>query len=131
MEVWMHTRRLGRNPQLQNAANNIALLSYGSTGSGVAEVQDMLASIGFKLPRSMKRSGADGKFGPETLAAVKEFQRQHGLKPDGIIGPKTIARFEQIIRERPFLEPPDPGLERAIAMHDTVAPVHQKKCVVT
>ncbi|MGI8839121.1 MAG: peptidoglycan recognition protein family protein [Pyrinomonadaceae bacterium] len=31
----------------------------------------------------------DEKFGPKTEAAVRAFQRQHGLVPDGIVGPKT------------------------------------------
>ena len=31
----------------------------------------------------------DGIFGPKTEAAVKKWQKDHGLKVDGIIGPKT------------------------------------------
>ena len=31
----------------------------------------------------------DGLFGPGTEAALRIFQSQHGLVPDGIAGPKT------------------------------------------
>ena len=33
--------------------------------------------------------GADGQFGRKTEAAVKAFQRDHGLKQDGIAGRMT------------------------------------------
>jgi peptidoglycan hydrolase-like protein with peptidoglycan-binding domain len=32
---------------------------------------------------------ADGRFGQQTLAAVREFQRRRGLVIDGIVGPAT------------------------------------------
>lgn len=35
----------------------------------------------------------DGKFGPKTARAVQIFQRDHGLDPDGVVGPKTWAKL--------------------------------------
>ena len=34
-----------------------------------------------------------GTFDAATEAAVREFQRNHGLVPDGIVGPRTWASF--------------------------------------
>jgi peptidoglycan hydrolase-like protein with peptidoglycan-binding domain len=33
----------------------------------------------------------DGQFGPDTEAAVRQFQRDHNLVPDGIFGPRSWA----------------------------------------
>lgn len=38
--------------------------------------------------------GTDGYFGPGTLQAVKAFQRKHGERDDGVVGPKTWSLLE-------------------------------------
>jgi peptidoglycan hydrolase-like protein with peptidoglycan-binding domain len=125
----MRTRRLGKDPQLRQVASNTLLLSSGSQGTGVAQVQDLLASIGFRLPNSMSRKGADGIFGPETQRVVKDFQQRNGLKVDGIVGPKTLDKLEQIIERNPSLEAPDPLQELAVNAFDASAPASQKRSV--
>jgi len=37
----------------------------------------------------------DGKFGPQTVAWVKEFQRRTSLTQDGIVGPATMAKLRK------------------------------------
>lgn len=46
-------------------------------------LQPLLAAMGHY------KAAIDGKFGPKTEAAVKAFQRAHGLAVDGSCGPKT------------------------------------------
>jgi len=42
-----------------------------------------------------------GTFGPKTEAAVREFQRQHAMVPDGIVGPKTWAALDAQLSPAP------------------------------
>lgn len=57
-------------------------LRWGSQGSAVEQLQTTLNEHGASL-------AVDGKFGKLTHGAVKDFQRSHGLKIDGIVGPET------------------------------------------
>ena len=43
------------------------------------------------MPAGMKKLDPDGKFGPLTQAAVREFQTYKGLTIDGIAGPETSS----------------------------------------
>ena len=60
-------------------------LRSGMSGEDVQGAQRTLLSLGYDLGPS----GADGKFGSATRAAVKAFQRANGLRTDGVIGPAT------------------------------------------
>lgn len=48
-----------------------------------------------RLQRMLHVQPADGDFGPKTAAAVREFQKSHGLVADGVVGPKTMAAIEK------------------------------------
>ena len=50
------------------------------------------------IQQALKNSGfyqgsLDGKMGPITKEAIKEFQRVHGLKDDGVVGKQTWAQL--------------------------------------
>jgi len=59
-----------------------------STGPRVAEIQVRLKVHGFNAGKP------DGIFGINTEKAVKKFQLAKGLKPDGVVGPKTWAALD-------------------------------------
>ena len=60
-------------------------LSIGSSGEEVRKLQNALMSAGYDVGSS----GADGKFGPSTSAAVKKYQKDMGLSVDGVAGKNT------------------------------------------
>ena len=61
------------------------LISKGSSGADVKELQTMLMKAGYDLPKY----GADGKFGTEGVAALKKFQTDHGLPDTGVCNQTT------------------------------------------
>lgn len=68
-------------------ANTYSNLSYGSSGDEVRKLQQSLINAGYDLGNT----GADGKFGPKTQAAVKKYQADNGLTVDGIAGNHTLT----------------------------------------
>lgn len=60
-------------------------LKKGSRGEYVSLLQTKLIMFGYDLGSS----GADGIFGKKTEEAVKKFQKDSGLKVDGIVGKDT------------------------------------------
>ncbi len=64
-------------------------LRRGSRGNVVKELQALLISRGYDLGRW----GADGIFGKQTMKAVKAFQKDCGIRVDGVVGPVTYSRL--------------------------------------
>lgn len=65
----------------------------GSTGPDVVECQTDL----IRLQYDLSPYGADGKFGAKTETAVKQFQKDNGLKADGIVGPATWSALDAAV----------------------------------
>jgi len=61
-------------------------------GDDVAALQTRLSNMGFDIGRS------DGIFGARTEAAVRDFQRNRGLEPDGRCGPQTLRELKRLER---------------------------------
>lgn len=66
------------------------LLKRGMTGNDVAELQEELKKLG------LYDNEIDGSFGPATEKAVKMFQSSNALVVDGIVGPATVAKINEI-----------------------------------
>ncbi len=69
-------------------------LRRGATGPEVEKLQDELVELGHL--RLEDKAAGPGKFGPRTEIAVKEFQRDNNLAPNGIYGLETRAAMQQI-----------------------------------
>lgn len=62
-----------------------ALSRRGSRGEEVKQIQTVLKD------RELYSGNIDGIYGAQTEQAVIKFQKQMGLTPDGIVGPKTLS----------------------------------------
>ena len=69
----------------------VSIIKKGSKGESVKWLQYELNKHGYKL-------SVDGDFGVKTEAAVKDFQKNHGLIVDGIAGKNTIAKLKELQR---------------------------------
>lgn len=65
-------------------------LRRGASSNPRFLVKEVQRKVGFGADQ------VDGLFGPLTEAAVRRFQRDRGLVPDGIVGPMTWAALAQV-----------------------------------
>ncbi len=71
----------------RTTASTIEKSSAGSSKGTTREIQQALKNAGFY------QGAVDGKLGPQTRAAIKEFQRVHGLTDDGVVGRQTWGKL--------------------------------------
>ena len=91
--------------------NNLPTLRKGSKGEYVTLLQTKLANLGYNLGKS----GVDGDFGSATLAAVKQFQKDRGLKADGVVGEKTWQALNNTAEPQKMYTVTIKGLTRSVA----------------
>jgi hypothetical protein len=70
-------------PRVDRDPHSMPVLRQGSRGADVELLQELL-NAGLKI---------DGDFGPKTALAVEQYQREHLLKPDRVVGPITWAEL--------------------------------------
>jgi N-acetylmuramoyl-L-alanine amidase len=117
-------------------------------GDDVISLQTQLIELGYQLTR------ADGVFEGLTAQALRSFQRDYGLVPDGICGPKTFRALLQLGRrvvggrpqllrdmvavadagpsllgKRIVLDAGHGGADRGILVHDGIAEVAEADLV--
>jgi len=77
------------DPALRDVAAGKKEIAKYAKGTEVGKMQEALQTAGYKLPRY----GADGKFGDETVKALKKFQTDHCLKDTGRLDKQTMEQL--------------------------------------
>lgn len=73
-------------PAVKYITMEVPVLKRGMKGEAVRALQAQLVGYGYPIT-------VDGSFGPKTEEAVKQYQREHGLKEDGSVGRKTRSKM--------------------------------------
>jgi hypothetical protein len=77
------------DPALRDVAAGKKEIAKNAKGTDVGKMQEALQTAGYKLPKY----GADGKFGDETVKALKKFQTDHCLKDTGRLDKQTMEQL--------------------------------------
>ena len=86
----------GVQPKKHNPESNIhdEILGYRlNSKDHIKQIQVSLKKAGFY------KGKIDGKMGPRTRRAIKEFQKAKKLNPDGVVGEKTWEALSQYLRD--------------------------------
>ena len=78
-------------------------LRRGMVGEDVKALQMDLISLNY----SVGKWGADGEFGTATEGALEAFQLAHGLDMDGVAGPETFSKLDELLKETGIPAEPD------------------------
>ncbi len=68
-------------------------LARGTKGDDVKQLQEFLKT----MPDIYPEGKVTGYFGPLTEAAIKRFQEKQGIESVGFVGPRTIAKLNEVV----------------------------------
>jgi putative chitinase len=100
--VWEH--------RLYGYHQDAGTLRQGTHSPAVTHLQTQLNALGYTDAQGQSLR-ADGHFGPATRDAVKAFQRDHGLAPDGVAGSVTLNQLQALnLPQAPTRQPQAPSI---------------------
>lgn len=123
------------NSRLQDVDKNSPVMKNGERGHAVRLIQQAMIDLSIDpMTTSTKMYGTvDGIYGGETRGAVKKYQRNKTLSPDGIVGRNTMGAIDTDLPSGTANLPPLPAATRyvvpgAITIFDQVAGGHPMGC---
>lgn len=98
---------LAMNEKEYVSAVTVDTLTVTSSGLGIVKPEDLDASQIRKMQRSLTAKGfyqknIDGKWGAQTAAAVRQFQKAYHLWAEGMITTSTVAQLGVPVEIRPM-----------------------------
>ena len=101
-----------KRPPVEATHPSSQVVRFGMKNSQVATIQQALIKAKYLA------GNADGVYGNRTLEAVRAFQSDVGLEPDGVVGPKTGKALKNFrgtkpkTKTNPSLSKPTPPIHR-------------------
>ena len=89
-------------PKAQMVSGEV--IKHGEKGESIRHLQDTLNNYGYR-DKEGRALSEDGGFGDRTKEAVQAYQKAHGLKADGVVGPQTLEALAKS-KEAPLLSDP-------------------------
>lgn len=75
------------------------VLKLNERGDAVERMQEQLKQLGYRDGRGNELN-PDGHFGARTDEALRQFQRDQGIKDDGIAGPTTLGKLREAVERQ-------------------------------
>jgi peptidoglycan hydrolase-like protein with peptidoglycan-binding domain len=82
-------------------------LTEKNSGAFITAIQIALERMGYEVGKIDGVFADKGKTTSKTKTAVEKFQKDNGLPPDGIPGPKTITKILEKLPKQPLRTPPN------------------------